>query len=128
MAPLYHVLNYTFFVVHSLLVLFILTGWWWPRARPWHLALCILTGLSWTALGFFYGWGYCPLTDWHWQVRQALGYETKATSYLKFLFDATTGLSVNAVLVDAAAVISLVAATSLSVFLMSRARQRNRPQ
>ncbi len=123
MATLYHVLNYAFFIAHNLLILFVLTGWLWCRARPWHLGLCVLTGLSWTLLGLIYGWGYCPLTDWHWQIREQLDYQQDPNSYLKLLFDSATGLSANAVVIDVLAVISLIAAAALNVGLMLMSRR-----
>jgi len=43
------------------------------KTRKANLILLLLTGLSWFGLGIFYGWGYCPLTDWHWKVLRELG-------------------------------------------------------
>jgi Protein of Unknown function (DUF2784) len=85
------VLNVTFFGVHTLLILFNCLGWMWPRSRPWHLASLTMTAASWFVLGAWYGWGYCPCTDWHWQVRVRLGY-ADPPSYTQLMFRELTGV------------------------------------
>lgn len=77
--------NIFFFVFHVCLILFNLFGWISRKTKKWNLATLALTAFSWLVLGYFYGWGYCFLTDWHWDVRNALGYSTDASSYLRFL-------------------------------------------
>jgi len=76
----------------------------------------LLTALSWTFLGIWYGFGFCPCTDWHWKVREKLGYFDMPSSYTKFLIDSLTGLDVNEKLVDILAVSFLVLALFFSVF------------
>ncbi len=76
-----------------------------------------LTGLSWFGLGIWYGWGYCPSTEWHWEVRLALGYRDMPYSYIKFLVDKLTGLDVNAYLVDTATVVGYGIALALSLWV-----------
>ena len=56
-------------VFHLTLTLFNLTGWILKKTRKLHLVVLMVTAASWFVLGIWYGWGYCPLTDWHWQVR-----------------------------------------------------------
>ncbi len=97
---LYQIANIFFFVFHTGLILFNLLGWIWPATRKWNLLTLGLTGISWFGLGIWYGWGYCPSTEWHWEVRLILGYRDMPYSYIKFLVDKLTGLDVNAQLVD----------------------------
>lgn len=111
-----------FLLFHGAFVLFILFGWVWPRARKVHLAACVLTAASWVGLGAVYGWGYCPLTDWHWAVRRELGDDTLPDSYLAFLLERTTGITVPGVWVDWAAVLGLAAAAGVSGWLLCRNR------
>ena len=66
--------NVGFFVFHTLWIVFKCLGWACRRTRRWQLATISLTALSWFGLGIWYGWGYCPFTDWHWQIRERLGY------------------------------------------------------
>ncbi|MBT3271653.1 MAG: DUF2784 family protein, partial [Spirochaetales bacterium] len=52
---------------HSCVIIFNLTGWIWRKTRIPHLILIGLTAFSWFVLGIWYGFGYCPSTDWHWR-------------------------------------------------------------
>jgi hypothetical protein len=112
---MYEFLNVFFFVFHSSLVLFILFGWIWPKTRKLNLVVVILTFLSWFFLGIWYGFGYCPSTDWHWQVRMNLGYYDMPSSYLTFLIRSLLGWDVNKTLVDIFAVVFLFLALFASV-------------
>jgi hypothetical protein len=105
---MYEFLNVFFFVFHTSLVLFILLGWLWTKTRKINLAVVVLTVFSWFILGIWYGFGYCPCTDWHWQVRMRLGYYDMPSSYLSFLFRSITGWQVNKTIVDVFAVVFLV--------------------
>jgi len=106
-----------FFVFHTSLIFFNLFGWAWKKTRLAHLVVISLTALSWFGLGIWYGFGYCPSTDWHWQVRTRLGYYDLPDSYLQFLFEHLTGKTVSAQLVDIVAVSALFLALGISVFI-----------
>ncbi|GIV35958.1 MAG: hypothetical protein KatS3mg032_0337 [Cyclobacteriaceae bacterium] len=80
-----HLLNLFFLVFHTIVILFNLTGWLIPRLRKLHLFSLSVTAFSWFVLGWWYGWGYCFCTDWHWQVREALGLPNPSHSYTHFL-------------------------------------------
>ena len=67
-------------------------GWAWRRTRRWQLATVTLTALSWFGMGIWYGWGYCPSTDWHWQVRARLGYDNPP-SYIQLLLREVVGIN-----------------------------------
>ncbi|MGB2764982.1 MAG: DUF2784 family protein [Candidatus Aminicenantaceae bacterium] len=118
-----------FFVFHSMLIVLILFGWIWRKTRVINFIVVLLTALSWTVLGIWYGFGFCPCTEWHWQVREKLGYFDMPSSYTKFLIDSLTGLDVNEKLVDILAVSFLVLALFFSVFTNVRdwrGRQKKR--
>ena len=119
---MYQFLNIFFLIFHLLLIVFNLTGWIWKRTRRFHLFVICLTLASWTALGIFYGFGYCPLTDWHWQVLEKLGKTNLPNSYLKYLLDLITGMDWNAQLVDSLAVAGLVLALLASLWVNFRKR------
>lgn len=89
-----------FFVFHSCFTLFCMFAWIWKKTRKTGLILLSLTSFSWFVLGFFYGLGYCFLTDWHWQVRWALGERDFPRSYIKFFVDEITGLNWDSAFVD----------------------------
>ncbi|MFW6160828.1 MAG: DUF2784 domain-containing protein [Acidobacteriota bacterium] len=125
---IYIILDKFFFVFHSILVLFNLFGWIWKKSRLPHLILISLTAFSWFFLGIWYGYGYCPSTDWHWQVRMKLGYYSMPDSYLQFLFETLTGINVSRTVVDTAALVVLFTAFLLSLTLNLRDRKQKRKQ
>lgn len=51
-------------------------------------------------LGIFYGFGYCPLTDWHFEVLRKLGVYDLPGSYIKYLIDRIFQTDVNSEMVD----------------------------
>jgi hypothetical protein len=115
-------LDILFFVFHTGWILFNCLGWIWRRTRPWQLATVSLTALSWFGLGVVYGWGYCPCTDWHWQIRARLGH-VDPPSYVQLLIRELTGLDPGRAAADAVAVVTLAAAAVLSVALNLRDRR-----
>ena len=123
---LYEIANYFFFIFHVALIFFNLFGWIPKKLRKWNLVTLSLTAFSWFALGIFYGFGYCFLTDWHWQVREKLGYSTVSNSYIHFLIMELTGISLEENLVDTFTAIFFFTALVLSIYvnMKSRARQK----
>jgi hypothetical protein len=115
------ILNIVFFVFHSSWILFTCLGWIWRRTRPWQLTAVFLTALSWFGLGAWYGWGYCPCTDWHWQIRARLGYEDPP-SYIQLLVRELTAIHLSPDAADALAVVTLAAAGLLGVAFTVRDR------
>lgn len=117
---MYSFLNIFFFIFHTSLMVFIIFGWMWKKTRLANLVVVLLTTFSWFILGIWYGFGFCPSTEWHWQVRMKLGYYDMPNSYTKFLVDSLTGLEASQKLVDIMAVLFLVMALSASVFTNTR--------
>ena len=119
-------LDQALFLLHAALVLFNLTGWIWQRTRRLHLLVVGLTLASWVGLGVWFGWGYCPLTDWHWQVKANLGETALPASYIKYYVDALTGASWNPMLIDAWVVGLALTALVVSVVFNWRDGRRQR--
>ena len=111
------VLDYFFLVFHTVLILFNIFGWIWPSFRKAHFLCIVLTFASWFLLGIWYGWGYCFLTDWHWQVLVALGEGPSMNSYISYLLDRFFGLRLPADLVDIITVGFAVLALLISVWV-----------
>ena len=111
---MYTFLDYFFNIFHSILVMFNLTGWAWQKTRRIHLMTISLTILSWFGLGLFYGWGYCPCTEWHWQIKYKLGETDLPYSYVKYYADKLTGFSCDSFVVDVTVVILGLLAFGLS--------------
>ncbi len=121
---MYVFLDVFFVIFHGAIVLFNVTGWIWRRTRRLHLLVISLTFLSWFGLGIFYGWGYCPSTDWHWDVKRQLGETDLPVSYVKYYVDALTGMAWDPLLVDTVVIAVALAALIASVVLNWRDRQR----
>ncbi|WP_413288132.1 DUF2784 domain-containing protein [Bdellovibrio sp. HCB337] len=123
---IYVFLDNFFLYFHLVFSLFNLFGWASVKTRKWNLVALLITAFFWFIVGFRYGFGYCPLTDWHWQVREKLGYTDMPYSYIKFLVDYFTGWNVDAVTVDVVTMILFLVALILSIALNIRDRRRSR--
>ena len=113
-------LDIFFTLFHTSLVFFNLFGWIWKKTRRLNLICLLLTAGSWLILGIFYGWGYCPLTDWHFQILRRLGYTDLPDSYLSFLFTRLTRIPIDQSLVDAVTLWGLIIALIISLYLNFR--------
>lgn len=122
----YEMADKFFFAFHIALIFFNLFGWI-PRAlRKWNLVSLSLTAFSWFVLGIFYGFGYCFLTDWHWDVREKLGYTTESNSYIHFLITNMTPISVSEKTVDVFTAVLFFAAMMTSLALNIRDWRKRR--
>lgn len=92
--------NYFFYVLHSALITFNLFGWLFPRWRKLNLISLSATFASWSILGFWKGWGYCFLTDWHYEILYRLGENDMPSSYINFLLHKLTGFTFSTRLID----------------------------
>lgn len=109
-------LDILFTVLHLLIIGFNLTGWIWVKTRIYHFYGILLTAFSWFVLGIWYGFGYCPITDWQWQVKEKLGERNLPNSFIKYFVDQVTGESINANLVDVLTALCFLLAAGLSVY------------
>ena len=112
-------LDLFFTVFHTAFTLFNLIGWIWKKTRRLHLITLLLTLLSWLILGIWYGLGYCPLTDWHWDVKRMLGERVRG-SFNKYMLDAIFQADLDRGLVDGITIGGLVVVIVLSVYLNYR--------
>ncbi|TET73682.1 MAG: DUF2784 family protein [Candidatus Aminicenantes bacterium] len=112
---MYILLDKFFFVFHSSLIIFNLFGWIWKKTRLANLVVLLSTAFSWFILGIWYGFGFCPSTEWHWQVRVKLGLYDMPSSYIEFLIESLTGLDVSRKFVDIFALVFLILALLASI-------------
>jgi hypothetical protein len=123
---MYKFLDYFFTALHGGFVLFTLTGWAWSKTRRVHLIATTLTILSWFGLGIFYGWGYCPSTDWHWEVKRRLGETDLPNSYIKYYLDKLTPFNWDIWPVDAMIMTGGILVFGLSCWFNWRERRAGR--
>lgn len=125
---LYHVLDIFFMVLHPAIMVFNLFGWIWRKTRLANLILLLLTGGSWLILGAFYGLGYCPFTQWHWEVLHHLGQYNLPDSYVTYLVWRMTRISLNERMVDTVTLLCFILALLLSLYTNIRSRRRKASQ
>jgi hypothetical protein len=123
---IFKLLNYFFFFFHTFLIFFNSFGWIFPKIRKWNLASLLLTAFSWSVLGIWYGWGYCFCTDWHWEVRERLGYHDMSNSYIHFLILKFTGINFSVSLVNKVALVVFFSSLILSLWLNIRDYKRKK--
>ena len=116
----YNFLDWFFMGFHTLLIVFNLLGWIWKTLRKLNLATILLTAGSWLILGIFYGIGYCPFTDWHWNVLRELGETGLPHSYPQYLINRLTGITLPPLTVDIITASSLGVAFIISLYLNIR--------
>ena len=112
---MYFILDKFFFVFHTAIICFNLFGWIWKATRLANLVTLLSTLFSWFFLGIWFGFGYCPSTEWHWKVRARLGFHDMSSSYIKFLVDSVTGLDISVKLINICAVSLLIMAIAASI-------------
>jgi hypothetical protein len=120
----YVLLDWFFILFHFAIILFNQFGWIWKKSRRWNLYLLLITGFFWFGFGFFYGWGYCPLTDWHFQVLGRLGKSPSEYSYITYIITRFFGLHLKASIVDAVTLICYLSALFISIFLNLRNKRK----
>ena len=104
-------------IAHIVLTLFNLVGWIWTGTRKIHLITIGLTIASWFILGIWHGWGYCVLTDWHWQVKERLGEKNLPASFIKYYADKLTGKNFDPSLVENVTLGCLVFALVATIYV-----------
>jgi hypothetical protein len=104
-------------LLHFVIIGFNLFGWIWKPLRKAHLICIAVTAGCWFILGIWYGIGYCPITDWDWQVKEKLGETNLPDSFITYYADKISGKSVSGSLVDAVTTICFFAAALLSVYV-----------
>lgn len=114
---MYQFFDFFFTILHLFIVGFNLLGWIWQRTRRLHFILVLLTIGSWLVLGIWYGLGYCPITDWQWQIKTHLGETGLPNSFIKYYADKISGKDVPAGFIDAATAICFATAAVLSVYV-----------
>src|SRR5688572_17713128 len=112
-----HLLDAFLTVFHVIIVGFNLFGWIWKKTRMANFVVIMITAGCWFILGIWYGIGYCPITDWQWQVKEKLGERDLPNSFIKYWADRLTGTDVNTQIIDVLIAICFAAALIISVNL-----------
>ena len=122
---MYIFLDWFFTFLHIAIIGFNLLGWIWPRTRKAHFICVMLTLFSWVVLGIWYGFGYCPITDWQWQVKEHLGETNLPNSFIKYYADKLSGRDIDAKFIDTSTAIGFGLAVLIALYF--RLRRKNDP-
>jgi len=104
-------------LVHFLVIGINLFGWIWKKARIAHLIVVTATAFSWFILGIWFGWGYCPITDWQWKIKERLGESHLPNSFIKYYADKISGRNIDPSVVDRATLVVFLAVILITVYL-----------
>lgn len=108
-------LDYFLTALHLIIIGLNLFAWIWPKTRKLHLYIVGITLFCWLVLGIWYGIGYCPITEWQWQVKTKLGETNLPNSFVKYHLDHIIGFSVPDATVDIITLVSFLIAIVCSV-------------
>ena len=103
-------------LLHFVIIGFNLLGWIWRPMRKLHLVCIIVTASCWFILGIWFGIGYCPITDWEWQLKEKMGEHNLPNSFIKYYADIIWGKPVNASLIDTLTAVCFFLAAALSIY------------
>lgn len=121
MIPLYKLyflkfLDFALSVGHIFFIVFVLIGWYFRRVRSIHFWSVIIVGVFWFIFGLFYGFGYCPLTDYHWKVKEALGEKELPYSFVEYIFEKLLGVDLNENIVNSVTLLAFLFVFVLSIY------------
>ncbi|NEV93423.1 DUF2784 domain-containing protein [Psychroflexus sp. YR1-1] len=106
-----------FMIFHTALIVFNLFGWLYKAFLKWHLIVIALTFASWGILGIWYGFGYCPFTDWHFAILKRLGETDLPSSYIRYLLQRLFNLHIAGDVVNSLTLGCSVLALGISLYL-----------
>lgn len=113
-------------ISHMLIVGFNLFGWVWRKTRLANFVVIMITAACWFVLGIWYGIGYCPVTDWQWQIKEKLGERNLPNSFVEYWADRLTGTNVNTQFIDILIAVCFAGALIISVYLNFFAKRKKR--
>ncbi len=111
-----HLADWFFVVFHTGLTLFNVFGWMWKKTRFANFITLSITAASWFGLGIFYGIGFCPLTEWHWNVLEKLGERNLPGSYINYLVHRISAIAIDEKTTDTVTVLFFAFSLILSVY------------
>jgi hypothetical protein len=116
-VPMLYFLDILLTLVHLVIIGFNLFGWIPKATRKAHFICIVLTAASWFVLGIWFGMGYCPFTDWQWNIKEKLGERNLPASFIKYFADRLTGRDFDPGLVNTVTVTCFAVAAFLSVYV-----------
>jgi hypothetical protein len=113
----YVLLNGLFHFFHAGIISFVMIGWIFPSLRLAHLVFMILMLGSWFLVGRWLGAGYCPITDWHWKLKDSLGEGRPKGTYFHLVLQNFTRKKLNSDAIDKGVLVATMVIAGLSLIL-----------
>jgi hypothetical protein len=110
-------LDFFLTILHLFIILFNLFAWIPKRTRRAHFIGILITAGSWFILGIWYGMGYCPITEWQWNVKEKLGEQGLPANFIEYYAEKITGIDFSPQLVDTVIAITFAVVAMLSVYV-----------
>lgn len=115
-------------VLHTSLLCFVILGWIFKGTRRAHITLLALILVSWIGLGYLSmiygwgtdesrGWGYCLLTDVHWNIKTNLGETELPSSFIAYFFEKSLQVHLSTEVVNTLSYGLLLISLVMSIFL-----------
>src|SRR4029450_11932986 len=117
LLPMLKFLDILLTFTHFAIIGFNLFGWIWQKTRKAHLITVAATAFSWFILGIWFGWGYCPITHWQWNVKKQLGETNLPNSFIKYYADKISGKDIDPKIVDTTTLIVFLTIIVLTIIL-----------
>lgn len=116
-------------LLHFTIILFNLLGWIPPFTRKAHLVSILLTAASWFLLGLWFGIGYCPITEWQWNIKEQLGETNLPASFIKYYGDKITNKDLDSEMINTVTAVCFAGASIISLYLnLKKELSRNTPK
>ena len=105
-----------FTLLHLIIILFNLFGWIFPATRRAHFICIVATAFCWFILGIWFGWGYCPVTDWQWSIKKQLGETNLPASFITYFVN-KMGIHFGDASINILTLVLFILATIISVYV-----------
>ena len=114
-------------ILHFVIIFFNLFGWIPVFTRRAHLISIVLTAVSWFLLGIWFGIGYCPITEWQWQIKEKLGEVNLPDSFIKYYGDKITGSNLDPDFINTLTAVCFALAAILSLYVNFFISKKQKP-
>jgi hypothetical protein len=122
-----HFLDILLTIVHMAIIGFNLFGWIPNASRKIHLISILCTAASWFVLGIWFGFGYCPFTDWQWQVKEQLGERNLPSNFIEYFAEKVLATNFDSQFVGNVIGISFALVSLISIYLnFFKGRKQNK--
>ena len=104
-------------IVHLAIIFFNLFGWIPTATRKAHFISILLTAASWFVLGIWFGLGYCPITDWQWEVKERLGETGMPGNFIEYMAEKLARRDISSQIVNIVTGVGFALAALISVYV-----------